>query len=1049
MWFTKVSIKNPIFAVMIMVALVVLGIMGYKSMPVDQYPEITFPIIVVQTNYDGAAPTSVENDVSRPIEEALNTVSGIQSLESRSYEGVSVVIAQFELSADIKKALQDVRGKIDEVKKTLRDEVDEPVITQSDPTAAPIMILGVSGAPSRSLRDLTDIADNIILKKIQTVDGVGSVNLLGGLTRQVNINLDPAKMESLGVGVNEISAAIRANNQELPAGIIDNQEKQIILQVKGRLTSLADFRRTKVATRGGLPVYLEQLATVEDGSAERSSAALKDGQPTLALSIVKSSGTNTLDVANGVRAVIADLGKELPDDIEILTRQDQSVVIKNNVDDVIKTIIEGAILTIMIVFLFLHSWRSTVITALTLPVSMIGTFGIISLLGYTINTMTLMALSLSVGLLIDDAIVVRENIVRHVQKGKDHYRASLEGTSEIGLAVLATTLCIVAVFLPLGFMDGIIGQFFHSFSITVVVAVLLSMFVSFTLDPMLSSVWFDPDAEKPLEQKRGAKFLKWFDRQIEDFSDFYQNLLKKALKHRIKTLLIAFATFALSIFLVSIKVIGSEFIPQADSSEMNLRIKTPIGTTLEQTSDKTIQIQNILKSEFPEVEYTFARIGSGTSGSNVTNIYVKLVDKSKRNRSVDEIKGPVRARLMEIPGISISKVGGQEGGPSGSNKAVVFNIKGPDLNRLEAYSQEALLKLKNTPGIMDLESSVAEKKPAIDLRINAQRAADLGANTNDLAKAVSGLVTGTNAGTWRAPNDEDYNIKLRLKESERTRPSDVSNLRIATGAVDLAGAPVLVRIGDVAELVQSTTATEIVRENLVRRIQIDANPLGRTSGELSADISKTLKTMTWEPGYSFEATGDSKDMEESIGYAMIALMLGILFIYMVLASQFNSFLQPIAIMSTLPLSLIGVFAALLLFKSTLNMFSMVGFVLLMGLVTKNAILLIDFINQSRAEGASRIDAITLAARIRLRPILMTTLAMIFGMLPLGLALGEGSEQRAPMGQAVIGGTITSTLLTLVVVPVVYTYLDDFASYLKNKFSKTHQLPESHSTQEEE
>lgn len=1046
MWFTKVSIKNPIFAVMVMVALVVLGIMGYKRMPVDQYPEITFPLIVVQTNYDGAAPTSVENDVSRPIEEALNTISGIQSLESRSYEGVSVVVAEFELSADIKKALQDVRGKIDEVKKTLRDEIDEPVITQRDPTAAPILILGVSGGPNRSLRDLTDIADNIILRKIQTVDGVGDVSILGGLTRQVNISLDSAKMESLGVGVNEISAAIRANNQELPAGIIDNKEKQIILQVKGRLTSLADFRRTKVAIRGGLPVYLEQLATVEDGSAERSSAALKDGQPTLALSIVKSSGTNTLDVANGVRAVVTDLAKELPDDIEILTRQDQSVVIKNNVDDVIKTIAEGAILTIMIVFLFLHSWRSTVITALTLPVSMIGTFGFISLLGYTINTMTLMALSLSVGLLIDDAIVVRENIVRHVQRGKDHYRASLEATSEIGLAVLATTLCIVAVFLPLGFMDGIIGQFFHSFSITVVIAVLLSMFVSFTLDPMLSSIWFDPDAEKPLEQKRGAKFLKWFDKQIEDFSDFYQSLLKKALKHRVKTLLIASATFALSIFLVFIKVIGSEFIPQSDSSEMNLRVKTPIGTTLEQTSDKTIQIQNILKSELPEVEYTFARIG-GTSGSNVSNIYVKLVDKSKRSRSVDDIKGPVRARLMEIPGISVSKVAGQEGGPSGSNKMVVFNIKGPDLNRLEAYSQEALLKLKNTPGIMDLESSVAERKPAIDLRINMQRAADLGVNTTDLATAVSGLVTGINAGTWRAPNDEDYNIKLRLKESERTRPSDVSNLRIATGAVDSAGAPVLVRIGDVAELVQSTTATEIVRENLVRRIQIDANPLGRTSGELSADIEKTLKTMTWEPGYSYEATGDSKDMDESMGYAMIALVLGILFIYMVLASQFNSFLQPVAIMSTLPLSLIGVFAALLLFKSTLNMFSMVGFVLLMGLVTKNAILLIDFINQSRADGVSRADAIVLAARVRLRPILMTTLAMVFGMLPLSLALGEGSEQRAPMGQAVIGGTITSTLLTLVVVPVVYTYLDDFGTYVKNKFFNSHQAPASHSTEE--
>lgn len=1032
MWFTRVSIKNPIFAVMVMVALMVLGVMGYNRMAVDQFPEVTFPVIVVQTAYDGAAPSSVENDVSRPIEEALNTVSGIKTLTSRSYEGISVVVAQFELGTDIKKALQDVRGKIDTVKRGLRDEVDDPVVSQNDPTAAPIMSLVVSGNTDRSLRDLTDIADNTILPKFQTVKGVGDVSILGGVKRQVNITLDAAKMESLGVGVNEIATAIKTNNQELPAGSIDNNEKQIIVQIKGRITSLADFRRIVVATRGGLPVYLEQLATVEDGIAEKNSAALTDGQPTLALSIVKSSGTNTLEVANGVRAVMSDLQKTLPSDIKIVTRQDQSVVIKNNVDEVRNTIIEGAILTILIVFFFLHSWRSTVITALTLPVSMIGTFGFIYLLGYTINTMTLMALSLSVGLLIDDAIVVRENIVRHVQMGKDHYSASLEATSEIGLAVLATTLSIVAVFLPLGFMGGIIGQFFHPFAITVVIAVLLSMFVSFTLDPMLSSAWFDPDATKPISQKRGARFLMWFDRQIEDFSDLYQRLLAKALRNRVKTLLIAVATFAVSLSLVS--VIGSEFIPQGDNSEMNVRFKTPVGTTLEQTSDKARQVQDILKAEFPEVDYSFARIGGGTSGSNVANIYVKLQPKSQRSRSTDDLKGPLRARLSKIAGISLSKIVGQEGGPAGSNKQLVFNIKGPDLNRLEAYSKEALVRLKDVSGMSDLESSVAEKKPAIDLRINAQRAADLGVSTSGLASAVSGLITGTSAGTWRAPNDEDYSIRLRLSEAERAQPSDIANLRIATGAVSAAGAPVLVRVGDVAELVQGETSNEIVRENLVRRIQIDANPLGRSSGEVAADMDAVLQGMTWEPGYSYAATGDSQDMKESGAYALSALALGVIFIYMVLASQFNSILQPIAIMSTLPLSLIGVFSALLLFKSSLNMFSMVGFVLLMGLVTKNAILLIDFINQARAQGASRMEAITEAARIRLRPILMTTLAMIFGMLPLGLALGEGSEQRAPMGQAVIGGTITSTLLTLVVVPVVYTYLDDLGVKIKRWFA---------------
>ena len=1033
MWFTRVSIKNPIFATMVMLALIVLGIMGYKRMAVDQTPEVEFPIIVVQTNYDGAAPTSVENDVSRPIEESLNTVGGIKTLTSRSYEGISVVTAQFELGTNMNKAMQDVRGKIDKLKSSLRDEVDDPVVTQVDPTAVAMMSLVISGDARRSLRDLTDIADNTIVPKVQTARGVGDVTILGGVKRQVNIILDANKLESLWVTASEVANAIKANNQELPAGTIDNNEKQIIVQVKGRITDLQDFRRIVVATRGAQPVYLEQVAAVEDGIKERSSASLVDGVPTLALSIIKSSGTNTMEVADNVRAMLADLQKTLPADIKISTRTDQSKTIKSAVDDVRNTIFEGALLTIGIVFLFLHSWRSTVITALTLPVAMIGTFGFIYLLGFTINTMTLMALSLSVGLLIDDAIVVRENIVRHVQMGSDHYTASLEATKEIGLAVLATTLSIVAVFLPLGFMKGIIGQFFHPFAITVVIAVLLSMFVSFTLDPMLSSAWFDPDAHKPLEKKRGAKMLVWFEGHVEDFSNMYQRMLRWALKHRIKTLLIALATFAISLPIV--KVIGSEFLPQTDQSEMNVRFKTPVGTTLDQTTNKVRQVQAVMKSEFPDIDYTFARIGGGTSGSNVANIYVKLQPLSRRSHSLEEMKSIVRQRLVQIGGISISKVSGQEGGPAGAGKQIIFNIKGPDLAKLEAYSAEVLNKLKGVPGMVDLESSVAEKKPAMDLKIDAQRAADLGVNTSGLATSVSGLVTGTSAGTWRAPNDEDYSISLRLNENQRMRPEDIANLRIANGAMGSDGTPTLVRVGDIAQVVQSSTSNEIVRENLVRRIQLDANPMGRSSGEVSADMDAVLKQINWAPGYSFEAAGDSKDQAESAGYALGALGLGVIFIYMVLASQFNSVLQPIAIMSTLPLSLIGVFSALLLFKSSLNMFSVVGFVLLMGLVTKNAILLIDFINQARASGSGREEAILDAVKIRLRPILMTTLAMVFGMLPMALALGEGSEQRAPMGQAVIGGTITSTLLTLVVVPVVYTYLDDFGVKVKKFFAK--------------
>lgn len=1028
MWFTRVSIKNPVFAVMLMVGLVVLGFMGYKKMAVDQFPDVEIPVVVVQTAYSGASPSSVENDVSRPIEEALNTVGGIKTLTSRSYQGISVVIAQFQLGTNMDSALQDVRAKIDRVRRNLPTDAEDPIVSQNDPNSAPILSLVVAGNSNRSLRELTDFAENTIKPGLQTARGVGEVGLYGGVNPQINVILDTTKMQSLGVGINEIATAIKNANQELPAGVIKNNEKELTVQIKGRLKSVAEFNRLTVATRGGQPVFLEQVARVEDGIAEKNSVAMTDGQPTLSMTIIKSSGTNTLEVAQNVRNQIALLEKSLPPDIKISTRQDQTLSIRSSVNEVRNTIFEGAILAILIVFLFLHSWRSTVITALTLPVSIIGTFGFMYVLGYTINNLTLMALSLSVGLLIDDAIVVRENIVRHMQMGKDHYQASLEGTQEIGLAVLATTLSIVAVFLPIGYMGGTIGQFFHQFGITVVVAVLISMFVSFTLDPMLSSKWHDPDAEKPLAEKRGARILVWFERQVEAFSDTYQNLLKKALKHRALTLGIAALTFVISLGLA--KVIGSEFVPQGDYSEMNARFKTPVGTSLEQSTEKTRQVQAVLKEQFPEVDYSFARVGGGTNDNNVISLYIKLKPVSERSRKVNDLIGPVREELAKIAGIRISKVTGQEGGPSGTNKRLIYNIQGPDLKRLEAYSKEIVATLKPISGLADLESSVVEKKPTIDIVMDQQKAADLGVSSSALSSVLAGMITGYKAGTWRAPNDEDYDIQLRLPAEQRTRPEDVADMRITTGLNPQTGEPILVRVGDVAHITYGETSSEIVRENLMRQIRIDANPLGRSPGEVSTDVEAELAKINWEPGYRYAVAGDAQDSAESAGYAAAALGLAVIFIYMVLASQFNSFIQPIAIMSTLPLSLIGVFMALLMFKSTLNIFSIVGFILLMGLVTKNAILLIDFINQARAEGVSRSDAIIQAAHIRLRPILMTTLAMIFGMLPLALALGEGAEQRAPMGQAVIGGTITSTLLTLVVVPVVYTFLDDAATKLR-------------------
>ncbi len=1029
MWFTKVSIKNPVFAVMIMLGLVVLGVIGFKKMAVDKFPAVELPVIVVQTAYPGAAPTSVENEVSRPIEESLNTVSGIKTMTSRSYQSVSVIVAQFQTGTNMDTALQDIRTKLDLVRRKLPDDVDDPIVRQNDPNSAPILTLVVKGGENRSLKDISDLAENTIKPRLQTAVGVGQVDLLGEVKPQINILLNPAQMDALGVGVNEINQAIQAANRELPAGVIENAQKELVVQVNGRLQSVADFRRLVVANRGGAPVYLEQVAAVDDGSAAPTSVSLTDGEVTLSINVLKSSGSNTVDVANNVKAKIAELASVLPADVKITTRVDQSISIQADVDDVTSTIYEGAILAVLIVFLFLHSWRSTVITAFSLPVSIIGTFGFMYLLGYTINTITMMALSLSIGLVIDDAIVVRENIVRHMRMGKDHYQASMDGTQEIGLAVLATTLSIVAVFLPIGYMDGTIGSFFHEFGITVVIAVLVSMFVSFTLDPMLSSRWHDPDTAKPMEERWGSTLLIWFERQVEAFSDTYQSLLQKALRHRIITLAIAVSTFVISLMIVPI--IGSEFVPQSDSSEINIKFKTPVGTSLEQTTLKARQAQDVLKQKFgKEIAYTFARAGGGNASASSVDMYVQLKPLSERSRTGTELLGPVRQALSGIAGISVSKVTGQEGGPSGSNKKLIYNIYGPDLNKLELYSTDVVGKLKNISGLIDVESSVADKKPTIDIVMDQQRSADLGVNTSAVSAVLSGLVTGSKAGTWRAPNNEDYDILLRLPREQRNSPENVANLKIATGVNAQTGEPNLVRIGDVAQLKQGVTMAEIVRENLRRQIRIDGNPSGRSTGEITTDIEAVLKGVNWDAGYGYSIAGDAQDSKESAGYAASALGLAVIFIYMVLASQFNSFVQPIAIMSSLPLSLVGVFLALLMFNSTLNIFSIVGFVLLMGLVTKNAILLIDFVNQERARGIDRTQAIIDAAHIRLRPILMTTLAMVFGMLPLALALGEGSARRAPMGQAVIGGVITSTLLTLVVVPVVYTYLDDWSVQLR-------------------
>ena len=1048
MWFTRVSLKNPVFATMVMLALVVLGLFSLQRLQVDQFPNIDFPVVVVTAEYPGASPEVVESEVSKKIEEGVNSIAGIKALTSRSYEGQSVVILEFDLAIDGRKAAEDVREKVAAIKPLLRSEVKEPRVLRFDPSARAIWSVAVipdaTTAQGRvpDAVELSNWAEQTLQKRLENVRGVGSVTVVGATKREINIYLNPQALEALGITPDQVVSAVASENQEVPVGTIKDTQQERVIQIEARMKRPEDFGRIIVARRNGVPVRVDQLARVVDGAQEVDSLALYNGQRTLLMNVQKSQDENTIAVVDGLQKTLVEIQKQLPPGVRLEPITDGSRMIRVSVENVRRTLIEGASLTVLIVFLFLNSWRSTVITGLTLPIALIGTFFFMNLFGFTINMITLMALSLCVGLLIDDAIVVRENIVRHVAMGKHAYQSALDGTQEIGLAVLATTLSIVAVFLPIGFMGGIIGKFFHEFGLTIVAAVLISMFVSFTLDPMLSSIWEDPSIAE--HQKGGpprgwyektiGRVTGWFDTATEQMAQGYQGILRWSLVHKLATLGIALAIFVTSIFMVPL--LGTEFVPKADFSEMSINFYTPVGSSLEATEARTRQVEAVIR-EFPEVRYTLSTINTGNAqGKMYASVYVRLVDRKARNRSVDQMSVVLRNRLAGIAGVTVTHAGLLD--PVGGNKPITFSILGTDTGELERLTVLAMEKIRGVPGLVDLDSSVKPNKPTLDIQVRRDAASDLGLNISQIGNALRTLVAGRTVGNWRAPDDQTYDVNVRLAPEARNSAEDMAQLPFTLTNPD--GSTRLVRLNQIANVVPSTGPNQINRRELTREVAITGNVSGRSAGEISADIKAAMDTIAMPPGYRYQFSGSTKDMAESFAYAISALAMAVIFIYMILASQFKSFLQPLALMTALPLTLIGVVLALLMFNSTLSMFSVIGVVMLMGLVTKNAILLVDFAIRAREgllddkgqlqPGLERNAALLMAARVRLRPILMTTLAMIFGMVPLAFALTEGSEQRAPMGQAVIGGVITSSLLTLVVVPVVYCYMDDLAQWAR-------------------
>ena len=1034
MWFTRVSIGNPVMAVMVMLAFVVLGLFAVQRLKVDQFPNIEFPTVVVSTEYPGASPEIVEIEVTRRIEEAVNTIAGISQLFSRSYEGASVVIVQFNLDVDGRKAADDVREKVALVRPLLRAEVKESRVQRFDPTSRPVFTLALTSPDgSRSPTELSNTAEQLVKKRLENVRGVGSVAVVGARKREINVYLKPAAMEAFGVGVDQVVSALRTENRDLPAGALRTREAERVVQVEGAVKTPAELRDIVVARRGSppQPVRLGQVADVVDGPEEVESLALYNGVRMVALDVVKNQGENTIEVVDGLKKAAQALQRELPPGMAAEVVRDNSRPIRVAVANVQRTLVEGALLTIAIVFLFLNSWRSTVITGLTLPIALVGTFFFMEVFGFSLNMVTLMALSLCVGLLIDDAIVVRENIVRHVQMGKSPHAAALDGTQEIGLAVLATTLSIVAVFLPIGFMGGIIGKFFHEFGITIVAAVLISMFVSFTLDPMLSSVWHDPAIDRegqPFEprtlyDRTLGRLTHAFDRFQHRLGEGYVGVLGWSLRHKLATLGVAAATLVASVAMVPL--LGTEFVPKADYSETSVSFYTPVGSSIEVTEARARQVDAILR-ELPEVRYTVTTINSGQAQGRIyASVYVRLVDRKDRARSVDQMSVPLRQRLAAVPGITVTHVGLLDGVSGG--KPVSLSIQGADLAELQRITDRLLGQLRQVPGLIDIDTSMKASKPIVSVEVKRDAAADAGLSVGAVTATLRSLVAGETVGQWRSGSDQTHDIKVRLAPQDRQGPEQLERLGIAAGT-QADGSARIVRLSQVAELKPALGPNQVNRRDMNREVEITANTAGRSLGEVSAEVRRVLEATPLPPGYSYRFGGSTKDMQDSFAYALSALAMAVIFIYMILASQFRSFLQPVALMASLPLTLIGVVLALLLWRSTLNMFSVIGIIMLMGLVTKNAILLVDFANRARDAGMDRTAALLEAARVRLRPILMTTLAMIFGMVPLAFALTEGSEQRAPMGQAVIGGVITSSLLTLVVVPVIYVYIDDLVAW---------------------
>ncbi len=1038
MFLSDNAIRRPILTIVVMLGLVIFGGFALLTLNTDEYPDVTAPVVTVGLPYPGASPETVERELLDPVEEAIGSISGVKRIIGKAQDGFATVVIEFLFAKPLAEATQDIRDAISEIRIDLPVEMEEPIIRKFSETDLPVVSLALSST-TLSPRALTQIADPGITRELRSVPGVAEVIVTGQRERELTVELQPEALQALRVSIGEVVQALRLQNLAAPVGRLEGALDERAIRLSGRLEGPADFERIVVSERNGRVIRLGDLARVKDGEEEVRSLALFDDDEAVGIDIKKSKGYSTTEVTDRVFERLERVRSNLPAGAQLNVVKNSGTRVEDSVHGVKMTLLEGAFLTVLVVFLFLNSWRSTIITGLALPVSVLASFIAVAAFGFTLNTMSLLGLSLAIGILIDDAIVVRENIVRHIEMGKDHFTAAHDGTNEIGLAVTATTVSILAVFIPVAFLPEVAGQWFKPFGLTIACSVFVSLIVSFSLDPMLSAYWADPKVP-PAERAWITRLLDRFNERFNKLAEKYRLLIAWALDHRAAVTAIAIATFVFALAMPAMRLVGVEFFPLDDQSEVNINLTTPPGSNLAFTRRRAEATIAILAG-YPEVLYTYSTVGGGQAGAvDEASIYVKLLPKTEREASSQAVANRLRRDVGTIAGAKFAVFTNAWGG---GRKQLQLDVRGGDAGQLADVADIVMAELAQVPDVVDLDISTKGQKPEVTVDIDRRLAGALGVSIGEVAQALRPAFAGIEAGDWIDPTGETREVRVRLTPSARESVADLRRLPLVLNS---ATGPITLPLGQVATVTSDIGPAIIDHLGREPVVTVAWNVANRSTGEVMDDVLQRLEGMTLPQGVSITVGAEAEQQNEVFGDIFRALGLAGLLMYLILAMQFGSFLDPLAIMLSLPLSLIGVMLALAVTGNTVNIMSLIGVILLMGIVAKNAILLIDFAKWARErEGLAIREALIEAGAIRLRPILMTTAALVAGMLPLALGRGEGAGSRSPLGIAVIGGVITSTLLTLVAIPTFYETLDGWRSALGRFFTRAPRPAHDHPT----